>query len=139
GVESCAIRIVCDAVGNCSSAGPVAGNKVDKKAPTISCAGPDGAWHANDVAVSCSASDGGSGLASASDASFSLSTSVAAGTETASASTTSRNVCDAVGNCASAGPVTGNKGDKKAPTVSWAGADGAWHSDDVTVGRTQGR
>jgi hypothetical protein len=109
---------VCDAVGNCVTAGPVAGNKIDRKAPSIDCGAADGAWHAADVSIPCTATDGGAGLANASDASFSLSTSVAAGTETANALTGSRAVADAVGNSATAGPVGGNKVDKKAPVIN---------------------
>ncbi len=111
-------RTVCDLAGNCATAGPVGGNKVDKKAPSASCASADGAWHATDVQIACAATDGGSGLANAGDASFSLSTSVPAGTEDSNASTDSRAVCDAVGNCTSAGPVAGNRIDKKGPTIT---------------------
>lgn len=111
-------RQVCDAVGNCATAGPVAGNKVDRKAPTIDCGAADADWHATDVSIPCTATDGGAGLANASDASFSLSTSVAAGTETANALTDSRAVADAVGNSAAAGPVAGHKVDKKGPAIT---------------------
>ena len=62
----------------------------------------------------------GLGLANAADASFYLTTSVPAGTETASAATNSRQVCDVVGNCSTAAPITGNKVDKKAPTIAIA-------------------
>jgi hypothetical protein len=111
-------RQVCDVAGNCVTAGPVYGNKVDKRAPAASCGSADGVWHATDVGVGCTASDGGSGLLSATDASFTLVTSVPAGTEDANASTDSRQVCDAVGNCTTAGPVYGNKVDKKGPSVT---------------------
>lgn len=40
-----------------------------------------------------------------------------AGVETSDAVTDSRQVCDVAGNCATAGPVAGNKVDKKAPEV----------------------
>jgi hypothetical protein len=113
-------RQVCDTQNKCVTAGPVGGNKVDKKAPAASCGAADGYWHTLDVSVACTASDGGSGLAAAGDASFSLSTMTAAGTETADASTGSRQVCDAMGNCATAGPVGGIKVDRKAPAVSIA-------------------
>jgi hypothetical protein len=109
---------VSDLVGNKATAGPIAGNKVDKKAPAISCAAADGAWHASDVSIACTASDGGSGVSPSSDESFSLTTSVAAGTETSNASTNSRAVLDAVGNSATAGPISGNKVDKKGPVVT---------------------
>ena len=97
------------------SADPIAGNKVDKKSPVVSCATADGIWHAGNVTVSCVATDGGSGLADSSQANLSLATSVGAGVETTNASTDSPNVCDAVGNCAAAGPVGGNRVDRKLP------------------------
>jgi probable HAF family extracellular repeat protein len=111
-------RQVCDMAGNCTTAGPIAGNKIDKKAPLVSCATADGLWHGSDVSLACTTSDAGSGLADSANASFTLSTSVPTGTETASASTGSRVVCDAVGNCSTAGPIDGNKIDKKAPTIT---------------------
>ena len=90
----------------------------DTVPPVITCDPPDGLWHANDVSLNCTAHDAGSGLANpAADAAFVLSTSVPAGTETANALTGSREVCDAVGNCATAGPIGGNKIDKKAPVI----------------------
>ena len=70
----------------------------DMSAPTLSCASPDGMWHAGNIALACTASDGGSGLANPGDASFSLVTAIAAGVETANASTDSRVVCDVAGN-----------------------------------------
>ena len=39
-------------------------------------------------------------------------------TETASAATNSRQICDVAGNCTAAGPVAGNKVDKKPPTIA---------------------
>ncbi len=59
-----------------------------------------------------------SGLSAAADANVALSTSVPDGTETSNASTNSQSVCDVAGNCATAGPVSGNRIDKKAPTIS---------------------
>jgi hypothetical protein len=109
----------CDAVNNCAtSPADIAGNKVDKKAPSVSCGAADGLWHAADVSIACTGSDGGSGLANAVDASFSLTTNVPAGTEDANASTNSHAVADAVGNSATAGPIAGNKVDKKAPAIT---------------------
>ena len=86
--------------------------------PKITCGGADGLWHAADVAIACSVTDSGSGLSNPSDASFSLATGVAAGAETANATTGTRVVCDVAGNCATAGPISGNKVDKKGPSVS---------------------
>jgi hypothetical protein len=129
-------RSVADAVGNMATAGPVSGNKVDKKAPAVSCSLADGLWHGADVSIACTASDGGSGLANAADASFSLVTSVGADTENPNASTNSRTIADAVGHSTNAGPISGNKVDKKAPTVSCGAADGEWHGGDATVACT---
>jgi endonuclease G, mitochondrial len=90
----------------------------DTSAPTISCAAPDGAWHPANVALACTASDSGSGLANPADAAFFLMTSVDPGVENADASTNSRVVCDVEGNCATAGPIAGNKIDRKAPVIT---------------------
>jgi hypothetical protein len=92
--------------------------KIDLTAPTVNCGSADGAWHANNVSIGCTASDGGSGLDNSGDASFNLSTSVAAGLETDNASTNSRVVKDKAGNETTAGPVAHNKIDRKGPAVS---------------------
>jgi hypothetical protein len=84
----------------------------------VSCGSADGAWHALDVSIACTGSDNFSQLANSGDATFSLTTSVPAGTENPTASTGSRSVCDNAGNCATAGPITGNKIDKKAPVIT---------------------
>ena len=111
-------RTVCDKRNNCVTVGPYTGLKVDRKAPAVSCATADSAWHAADVVLPCTSTEGGSGFAAPADASFSLTTSVPAGTETGAASTGSRTVCDLVGNCSTAGPVGGIKVDKKAPVIA---------------------
>jgi hypothetical protein len=111
-------HIVCDVSGNCATAGPIAPNMVDKKPPTTSCGTPDGLWHATDVSIGCTASDGGSGLAVPADAGFSLTTSVPSGTETANALTNSHPACDIAGNCTTAGPRGPNLVDKKPPAVT---------------------
>jgi hypothetical protein len=95
---------------------PVAGE--DMTAPTVTCGSADGAWHADNVSIDCTALDDGSGLADPNDAAFTLSTSVAAGEEDGDASTDSRQVCDAAGNCAGAGPIAGNRIDREAPVLS---------------------
>jgi len=113
----------------------------DTTPPAVSCGAPDSLWHAADVGIACTATDSDSGLAVPADANFSLVTSVPAGTETASALTNSHQVCDAAGNCATAGPLGPNKVDKKAPTIGAAGiitggvaytAD-TWTNQTVTV------
>jgi hypothetical protein len=90
----------------------------DTAPPTIACGSAGGVWHAANVSIACTAADGGSGLANPADASFTLSTSVPAGAEDGDASTGTRQVCDAAGNCATAGPIGGNKVDRNAPTLS---------------------
>jgi hypothetical protein len=91
----------------------------DTTAPSITCGSADGQWNATDVSITCTASDTGSGLAHpATDASFHLTTTVPAGTETATASTGTHQVCDLAGNCATAGPIGGNRIDKKAPSIT---------------------
>jgi len=86
--------------------------------PKIVCGTSDGQWHASDISILCSATDDGSGLANPSDGSFPLSTSTAAGQEFVNVATGSHVVCDAVGNCAVAGPISGNMIDKKGPIIS---------------------
>lgn len=89
--------------------------RIDKGLPGIACGLPDGLWHGSDVSIACTAEDGGSGLATPTDSNFLLSTNVPTGTETADAATGTHIVCDVAGNCATAGPIGGNKVDKKAP------------------------
>jgi hypothetical protein len=108
-------RSVCDTLGNCSTAGPIPGIRVDRRAPSVSCPTADGVWHAANVTLSCGVADGGAGV---SVASVALSTDVAAGAETADAATSSAQVCDAVGNCVTAGQVTGNRVDRAARRLS---------------------
>jgi len=94
------------------------GVPADTNPPAITCGLPDGVWHASDVTIACTAADSGSGLANPADANFTLSTSVPQNTETANASTGSYQVCDKAGNCATAGPISGNKIDKRPPAIS---------------------
>jgi len=90
----------------------------DGESPSITCPAPDGAWHADNASLTCTASDAASGLADPADASFTLATSVDTGTETADAATGARSVCDAAGNCADAGPVGPFRIDRRAPAIS---------------------
>jgi hypothetical protein len=105
----------CDEMNNCTTAGPILGNKIDLKNPSVNCDSADANWHNANVSLACTASDSGSDLADSADASFNLSTSVASGSEDSNASTGSRQVCDSAGNCVTAGPIAGNKIDLKKP------------------------
>jgi hypothetical protein len=89
----------------------------DLAPPVVTCDPADGAWHDDDVAVDCTATDAGSGLADEADASFALSTSLPAGTEEADAATAARSVCDQAGNCTSASS-SGHRVDRRAPTIA---------------------
>ncbi len=58
-------RQVCDGAGNCTTAGPIAGNMIDRKAPTVTITTPaDGATYAqgSTVIADYTCSDGGSGV-----------------------------------------------------------------------------
>jgi endonuclease G len=92
----------------------------DMAPPVIRCGSADAFWHAGNVSIACTASDSFSGLSNPADASFVLTTSVAAGFEDSNASTDSRVVCDAAGNCVTAGPIAGNKIDRKNPEITLA-------------------
>ena len=108
-----------DGVEYCVEAG-VNGNNPpgDVTPPVLQCDAADGSWHADNVAIACTASDSESGLGNPADASFTLTTSVGSGVEDSNAATDSRIVCDAVGNCATAGPVAGNMIDRKGPGIA---------------------
>jgi hypothetical protein len=92
--------------------------RIDKSMPLLSCDSANGNWYASDVSIPCTASDALSGLTGSTDSSFFLSTAVPIGIETASAATGSHTVCDFAGNCATAGPIGGNRVDKKAPNIT---------------------
>ena len=116
--DTTGVTFTCTATSGGGSANQSVTIKRDATAPSVSCGSADGAWHSSDVSIACTGSDNVSQLANAVDANFSLTTTVPAGTETANASTGSRNVFDSAGNFANAGPVSGNKVDKKAPTIT---------------------
>jgi hypothetical protein len=113
---------------------------IDTTPPVINCGSSDGAWHSSNVSISCTAFDPGSGLASLADLSFSLTTTVADASADANASTGTRQVCDAVGNCATAGPITGNLIDRIIPSITGSAAPASngngWNNTDVVVGFT---
>lgn len=105
---------VCDLAGNCVTAGPIGGNMVDRKAPAVSCGTADGFWHNTNVTIGCTATDGGSGVT---PTAFGLTTNVPPNTSDGNASTNSVAVCDAVGNCVTAGPIGGNMIDRTPPVL----------------------
>jgi hypothetical protein len=92
--------------------------RIDKTKPDTTCPAADAAWHAANVSLACTATDGGGLANAAADAAFSLSTSVAAGSTDPNAATDSRTVCDLAGNCSTAGPITGSKIDRQAPAIA---------------------
>src|SRR5262249_34155454 len=104
----------------------------DTTPPVISCHPPSG-WQTGNVTVGCTASDAGSGLANAADTKFTLTTAVPSGVATATAATDARTVCDVVGNCAAAGPVTGLQIDPVAPSVSCAPSPASWSATNESV------
>lgn len=102
---------------------------VDATTPDVSCEEPDGRWHPDDVTVACATSDATSGLLDPTKLRILLTTNVDAGMETADAATGSAHVCDQAGNCAKAGPVSGNMIDRKPPEITLeTPADGARYS-----------
>lgn len=121
---------VCDAVGNCSPAGPIAGVKFDTKAPGFTCDQTDSAWHNGGVSLVCTGSDGGSGMAGA--GTVTLTASVAPGVEDASAFTGTGQLCDVAGNCAAVPALGPVKLDRKAPAVTCPAPDSAWHAANVS-------
>ncbi|MGZ4139916.1 MAG: PxKF domain-containing protein [Actinomycetota bacterium] len=110
----------------------------DRTPPTISCAAPSGTlgsngWYVTEVAVTCTASDSGSGLADPSQASFTLET-----TGDGLVSTPSMVVKDNAGNEATAGPFGPFSIDTVAPSVSCGPGTGTpgsfgWYTSKVSV------
>jgi microsomal dipeptidase-like Zn-dependent dipeptidase len=94
--------------------------QIDRTGPVVTCAAPESAWQGANVGLGCSASDALSGLADPPDLSFTLQTGVAAGVETADAFTNARTVADGAGNSSIAGPIGGNRIDRKAPGIAIA-------------------
>ena len=123
-------------VANAATYDPSGTPPPDASAPQVTCGLADAAWHRVDVWIACTASDPQSGLANEGDVSVSLGTSVPVGTETANAATNSHQVCNMQGGCTTAGPISGNRVDKKPPMITIASpAAGAtyWLNADVTA------
>lgn len=123
---------VCDAVGNCATAGPVGGLDIDRAAPVVTCTPPDG-WAAGAEAdIDCTATDSDSGLADETDASFTLTATIPAGQQSRAATSDSRQVCDAVGNCATAGPFTAQLDDQP-PAIDCQATPADWQDGALQV------
>ena len=106
----------------------VGGGGTGSSPPTISCPSADGNWHNANVTLTCTATDNsgsGFGTGNTHTTTVGLSTTVAAGTETSNASTGSQSVCDNDGDCATAGPISGNMIDRKAPSVAISAPSGS--------------
>lgn len=99
---------VCDTAGNCATAGPVAGVRLDTKPPVAACTPPPPGPLAVEATAPCTAADAGSGLRETDEAAFVLSTSVGAGNADPAAETGSNEVCDVTDNCVTVGPFTAN-------------------------------
>jgi hypothetical protein len=105
----------------------------DHEPPTVNCEVPSSSWSKVNVDVRCEVGDDVAGLAKEEEFVFLLATNVPQGVEDASAATDSRRVCDRLGKCATAGPVVGNRIDRRPPSitapgnviVTQTGADGA--------------
>jgi hypothetical protein len=83
----------------------------------VTCEAADGGWHHANVAIGCTVRGLGIGLTDPSDASFTLSTSVVPGVEDPGASTSSRTICNVLGNCTIVGPIAGIRVDRRAPVI----------------------
>jgi hypothetical protein len=88
---------VCDLAGHCVTAGPIAGNAVDKRAPAIAIASPAKAAYVlhQPIAASYSCADGGSGVAACNG---SVSNGAALDTASAGAKQFTVSASDEVGN-----------------------------------------
>jgi alpha-tubulin suppressor-like RCC1 family protein len=105
----------------------------DTVPPNVTCASPDGQWHAVNESLACTATDSDSGLVNPADASFTLMTNVPLGAEDGNASTGSRTVCDNANNCTIAGPIAANKVDRLAPDMVIGAPAGVTYTLGQTV------
>lgn len=107
---------VCDAAGSCVPVGPIEGLQIDRQAPTVHCAPAGDGWSRVSSTVSCSVDDAaGSGLEGA--ATVTLRATAPSGQE-GTFTTGTAEVCDLVGNCTTAGPVTDLRVDHRAPSIT---------------------
>jgi hypothetical protein len=87
---------------------------LDNAGPVYACGTVPSSWSAKDVILNCTASD----QTGATPATFTLTTNQPLGAETANASTNTQLLTDGLGNTSAAGPLTGVRVDKKAPSIS---------------------
>ncbi|HYO43726.1 MAG TPA: hypothetical protein VES19_11055 [Candidatus Limnocylindrales bacterium] len=85
--------------------------------PHVWCEPADASWHAENVAIRCTALDIGAGLVDPADAELTLSTGVPDGAADANASTGTHLICNAAGNCRNAGPISGIRVDRAGPEI----------------------
>lgn len=121
----------CDQAGNCASAGPVTGLRIDKAAPATTCERPPAGWVRTSVTIACTGTDGGAGLADAGR--VELTADVPAGVERADAATSAGRLCDSAGNCAAVGPFTRLRIDRRPPAVTCAAPPGGTSVVDVRL------
>jgi hypothetical protein len=89
---------------------------MDLTPPTVTCGNAPTGWQTSNVSITCGLTDTQSGVAGTNP--VTLTTSVPAATSNANAQTNSVQVCDNVGNCTTAGPITGIEVDRTSPSVS---------------------
>lgn len=119
GNASTGSQLLCDVHGNCTTAGPISGWQVDRKAPSITDGGPTtlpnaAGWYKADVTNIFSGSDGGSGLASSASSRFQRTTTGEGNPVTVSSGA----VADVVGNSNPGISSAPFKIDKTDPTVT---------------------
>ncbi len=120
---------VCDRAGNCATAGPFTGLKVDRTVPAVSCQPVTGTGWRYSVTVNCQASvpAGSSGLAMAADASFTLTATLAPGRASRHAPFAShRPICDLAGNCVAVPHLRAVAIDRVAPRIACGRRPAGW-------------
>jgi hypothetical protein len=123
-------RAVCNRAGACIKVGPYGPLRVAREIPTVTCRVPVG-WHRGTHArITCDAKSHGPRLVSAKDASFVLRVAIKHGHQAIKRSGT-RRVCDAAGNCATAGPLTVELDDSP-PSIKCQGTPRGWFTRSVT-------
>ncbi len=132
GSTSTGTRQICDAVGNCATAGPYP-VQLDDHGPQVSCQPTPTAWQEATASVTCTATDGGSGLANPADAAFTLTATVAAGSASSSVPMPQRQVCDTVGNCTETPALAPAQIDDQTPLVTCVNPSPGVHHGEVVV------